>query len=94
MNPKKNKTFISVVVWIMVVGLVGAYAPLLFQKPPIVDESYYPPPPTASLAPPEPALPTSTPPLAPLSEKISPDGFSGLNEEGQSIEDLEGLLGN
>jgi len=88
MNPKKNKTFAQVIVWIMVVGLVGSFAPLIFQKPQIVQEPEFNyPSQTASLTPPQ--TPTTTPPV---SEKISPDGFKGLSEEGQSVKDLDNLL--
>jgi hypothetical protein len=96
MNPKKNKTFAQVVVWIMVVGLVGSFAPLIFQKPQIVQEPEFDyPPQTASLNPPQttttiPLQKTTTTP--PVSEKISPDSFKGLNEESQSVKDLDNLL--
>lgn len=87
----------SVIVTIIVIGLVGVYAPLLFTKPQIVsepgDENYVPPE-TASLLPPQ-ISPTSTPsstdvaPSQPL-----PEGFSGLDEEDQKLRDLDRQLGN
>jgi cytoskeletal protein RodZ len=94
MNPKKNKTFAQVIVWIMVVGLIGSMAPLIFQKPQVVQEPKFDyPPQTASLTTQQ--VPTTTPSSTttpPASEKISPDSFKGLNEEGQSVKDLDNLL--
>lgn len=37
-NAKKNKTFITVVVWVLTIGIVAAYAPLLFTSPQVVRE--------------------------------------------------------
>lgn len=88
-NLKKNKTFLGIFVTVMIAGLIGAYAPLLFQKPQIIDESdRYVPPQTASFTPTKPVS-TTTPPIP---QKPAPNGFSGLNEENQSIKDLEKLI--
>ncbi|MFH1193239.1 MAG: hypothetical protein V1656_02905 [Candidatus Jorgensenbacteria bacterium] len=94
-NPKKNRTLLIVFVVIMVAGLVAAYVPSLFTPPPLVREPSAPPvsadlkevfPPSSATSAPASALPAAAAPAA--------QGFSGLSEEGQSLKDLDSLLGN
>ncbi|MBI5732786.1 hypothetical protein HY967_02375 [Candidatus Jorgensenbacteria bacterium] len=99
MKALKNKSFVRGLVIVLTLGLVGTYMPLLFSNPTPQDQL---PPQSASLVEPETMLATSTPPtstsvIVPVTlEKpkpiTSPEGFSGLQEEGKSLDDLNNLL--
>ncbi len=84
----KNRTLLIVFVVIMIIGLVAIYVPAFFAPPPL----YHEPEPT-------PGDEYATPPLLPVEPPTStppseiPSGFSGLDEEGQSLDNLDGLLG-
>ena len=94
-----------IVVFVVIAGLVGAYIPLLFapkpaQQPPSFDAAQDKPQneEAASLTPPPsqntPALPADSQPASePKKEETkSPDSFGGLEEEKDSLEDLDKLL--
>ncbi|MFH1161736.1 MAG: hypothetical protein V1696_00440 [Candidatus Jorgensenbacteria bacterium] len=96
---KKNRTLLIAFVVVMIAGLVAAYVPLIFSPPPLAPESAAQPEnvnPDQLLIPVEPTsteptvLPTSS---APQSGVPETKGFSGLSEEGQSLQDLDSLLG-
>ena len=96
MNIKKHKTLITVFVLLVIFGFVMTYVPLLFYK--AGPEPVVTPPQslqTASLTPP-PAIATSSTnkdnPGQP-SQNV-PQGFSGINEEDQSLDKIENLLNN
>jgi len=102
MFAKKNKTFVSVLVAILTLGLIMAYVPLLFSpslRPAQVQDTSEPSQ-TASFTPPAPettsattSIVTSTSVSASQTQKISPpEGFSGLQEENNSLNDLNNLL--
>lgn len=84
----KNRTLLIVFVVIMIIGLVAIYVPAFFTPPPLYRESES-----------TPEDEYATPPLVPVEPSTStpdaeiPSGFSGLNEEGQSLDNLDGLLG-
>lgn len=86
-NLKKHRTLITIFVLLVIFGLIMTYVPFLFYKTePEIGPTSSRPPQTASLTPP-PAVVTS-------SESVSPQGFSGLNEEDQSLDKIENLLNN
>lgn len=98
-NISKNRTVLIVFVIVMIIGLVAAYMPLLFSPAPLVQE---PGAASENVNPDQllvPVEPTSTPAVTPTSSAPQtgvPEtkGFSGLSEEGQSLKDLDSLLGN
>ncbi|OGG37963.1 hypothetical protein A2127_00945 [Candidatus Jorgensenbacteria bacterium GWC1_48_12] len=96
MDFKKNKTLVTVVVLFVAFGLVMAYVPLLFSPSPAYNQA----PISAEQEDAQLALPivepetevtatTSTSSAPAEDEQTLPDGFSGLEEESES---LDGLL--
>ena len=102
MNLKKNKTLVTVIVLLVVLGLVAAYIPFLFPQsvevphPPLVSGDSG----AASLLSPNeegareeaPKVLSSEETEEPASEEVVPDSFGGLEEETESLDELNDLL--
>lgn len=88
-----------IVVFIVIAGLVGAYIPLLFapkpaqQPPPRNDEAASLAPPPAQNTPAASSPQDNQPTPEPKKEEIKPpDGFGGLEDETNSLDELEKQL--
>ncbi|PIP29983.1 hypothetical protein COU12_01235 [Candidatus Jorgensenbacteria bacterium CG10_big_fil_rev_8_21_14_0_10_54_38] len=93
-NLKKNRIFLIAFVAVMVAGLVAAYAPSIFAPPPLYGEPSEPPASTDLKEVFPSSSATSTPTSTPRTDAVpATQGFSGLSEEGQSLKDLDLLLG-
>ena len=88
-----------IVVFVVIAGLVGAYIPLLFAPPQPARQVPAQNDEAASLVPPPSQAPVSPPadnqltPEPKKEEANSPDSFGGLEEETNSLDDLEKQLG-
>lgn len=109
-NTKKHKVIISIFVGFLVIGLIGAYVPLLFVSdtpvvPRVSTESNLPTPQELGAPAPKPGERQVVVPVVPKKDVVatttkaqSPqsanalEGFSGLSEEGKSLEGLDALL--
>ncbi|KKU94455.1 MAG: hypothetical protein UY26_C0001G0007 [Candidatus Jorgensenbacteria bacterium GW2011_GWA1_48_13] len=90
MKLKPNSNIAIFVVLLVVLGLVMAYVPLLFQPKTNAPNGLENPAPQnldANLAPPETPAATTTEEVQNPAPAV-PDGFSGLEEESQNLDDL------
>ena len=105
MNLQKNRTLVTIVVIFVAIGLVAAYIPFLFpqrHRQPQPTGQASPPAQTATLAPPlveVEEVVTSSPDVVLDSlledsnlETVLPEGFGGLEEENESLGELDSLL--
>lgn len=98
MNLRKNKTLVTVVVLFVAFGLVMAYVPFLSPRSlaPGTSDQFSPPPPpqAATLVSPLEVVEEVEKTESPTSsEKVSPpDSFLGLEEESESLGELDSLL--
>ncbi|MDI6820576.1 MAG: hypothetical protein QMD65_00130 [Patescibacteria group bacterium] len=108
LNTKKKQKFVKIVVIIVAIGVVGAYVPLIFlpsnnipQDANQVNNAF---PQNEQTGGEQmvvtPVIPlenstsavTSTPTSLTVPVKLEPQGFKGLSEEGQSLDELNKLL--
>ena len=81
-------------VGILIVGLIGTYVPLLFSAPPAPEDFRVPQNAAENQAAVAPATEESpAQPEVKKEEIVKPEGFSGLEEEEKSLEELNDVLG-